>query len=54
MSYNPAVIETKWQERWVSDDVYRVDGVLEGRKYYCLEMLPYPSGRLHIDRKSVV
>ncbi len=48
MSYNPSVIEAKWQERWASDDVYRVDGVLEGRKYYCLEMLPYPSGRLHM------
>ena len=48
MSYNPSEIETKWQERWAGEDVYRVDGVLEGRKYYCLEMLPYPSGRLHM------
>ena len=48
MSYNPSAIEAKWQERWADDDVYRVNTELEGRKYYCLEMLPYPSGRLHM------
>jgi leucyl-tRNA synthetase len=47
-SYNPTAIETKWQELWASDDVHHVDGELGGPKYYCLEMLPYPSGRLHM------
>ncbi len=48
MSYDAKDIEEKWQGRWAEDDVYRADEKAEGEKYYCLEMLPYPSGRLHI------
>ncbi len=48
--YNPAEIETKWQARWDADaELYRADDHEAGKpKFYCLEMLPYPSGKLHM------
>ncbi len=48
--YSPAEIEPKWQARWDSDaSLYAAEGHDSGKpKYYCLEMLPYPSGKLHM------
>src|SRR6202451_3514834 len=48
--YNPAEIETKWQGRWDADAaMYRAEDHASGKeKFYCLEMLPYPSGKLHM------
>ena len=48
--YNPAEIEPKWQARWDSDAaLYRAEDHAGGKpKFYCLEMLPYPSGKLHM------
>ena len=48
--YNPAELEQKWQPRWDADpSLYAAEGHDCGKpKYYCLEMLPYPSGALHI------
>ncbi len=48
--YNPAEIESKWQARWDADaSLYAAEGHDSGKpKYYCLEMLPYPSGALHM------
>ena len=53
--YNPAEIEPKWQARWDADaSLYAAEGHSgdgEARakpKFYCLEMLPYPSGQLHM------
>jgi leucyl-tRNA synthetase len=48
--YNPAEIESKWQARWDADaSLYAAEGHDSGKpKYYCLEMLPYPSGQLHM------
>jgi leucyl-tRNA synthetase len=50
MRYSPAEIELKWQERWDADpELYAADTHEGGRpKFYCLEMLPYPSGQLHM------
>jgi leucyl-tRNA synthetase len=48
--YNPAEIEPKWQARWDADErLYAAEGHDSGKpKFYCLEMLPYPSGQLHM------
>jgi leucyl-tRNA synthetase len=48
--YTPAEIEPKWQAVWDADAaLYAAEGHDSGKpKYYCLEMLPYPSGALHI------
>jgi leucyl-tRNA synthetase len=48
--YSPAEIEPKWQARWDADaSLYAAEGHDSGKqKYYCLEMLPYPSGKLHM------
>jgi leucyl-tRNA synthetase len=48
--YNPAEIEPKWQQRWDADPaLYAAEGHDSGKpKYYCIEMLPYPSGQLHM------
>jgi leucyl-tRNA synthetase len=48
--YNPAEIEPKWQDRWDADEsLYAAEAHESGKqKFYCLEMLPYPSGQLHM------
>jgi leucyl-tRNA synthetase len=48
--YNPAEIEPKWQAIWDADaSLYAAEPHDCGKpKYYCLEMLPYPSGALHM------
>ena len=47
--YHPQRIETKWYERWQQDDsLYRAEATSTLPKYYVLEMLPYPSGVLHM------
>jgi len=47
--YDPQQIEAKWQKVWESQDAFRaVDNDASREKFYLLEMLPYPSGTLHM------
>src|SRR5713226_5152585 len=47
--YNPHPIEEKWSAKWESDAaLYAADPASSSKKFYCLEMLPYPSGALHM------
>jgi leucyl-tRNA synthetase len=47
-TYNPQQIEAKWQKRWADEHLFDADVNPERKKYYVLEMLPYPSGALHM------
>jgi leucyl-tRNA synthetase len=46
--YEPQAIELKWQRVWDERGVFQADPDPERKKYYVLEMLPYPSGTLHM------
>ena len=49
MAYNFKTIEKKWQELWDREPVAKTKPVDSGKKYYCLDMFPYPSGSgLHV------
>jgi leucyl-tRNA synthetase len=50
--YDPQAIETKWQKAWEEARAFNISnaGPDEGRDYYVLEMLPYPSGTLHVGQ----
>ena len=49
MEYNFRDIEQKWQKRWVENGTYRVVEDTNKKKFYVLNMFPYPSGAgLHV------
>jgi leucyl-tRNA synthetase len=51
-TYDPKAIEAKWQRVWEDARAFYVDnpepGATPGDEFYMLEMLPYPSGHLHM------
>jgi leucyl-tRNA synthetase len=46
--YDPRRIEEKWQRYWEENKTFRVTEDPKKKKYYLLEMFPYPSGKIHI------
>ena len=46
--YEPRVIEEKWQKYWEEQEAFRVIEDPSKKKYYLLEMFPYPSGNIHM------
>src|SRR5919107_1839860 len=46
--YFPEKIEEKWQQHWAETSAFSVERDDGRPPFYCLEMLPYPSGYLHM------
>jgi len=48
MSYDPSVIEKKWQERWKEKDIFRAEVDPSREKFFITVAWPYPSGSMHV------
>ena len=46
--YNFKKIEKKWQDFWIKNKSFKSDIDRNLKKFYCLEMFPYPSGKIHM------
>ncbi|MEJ2697201.1 MAG: leucine--tRNA ligase [Candidatus Sulfobium sp.] len=46
--YDPKKVEPKWQKYWSEKNLYKTRTDASLKKFYCLEMFPYPSGKIHM------
>lgn len=54
VEYNPKEIEPKWQEKWLSGGLFQASDTEPKKKFYVLDMFPYPSGDgLHVGHGKI-
>ena len=47
-NYNHLITEKKWQNFFEENKIFKTDNKNNNKKFYCLEMFPYPSGNIHM------